>query len=227
MIIAIDGPAGSGKSTIARAVARRLGLTYLDTGAMYRAVTLVALERGLPLDDDEALGTLALGLDIRLTTAPGGGPGILVGDRDVTQEIRDQAVSQNVSIVAAHRRVRHALTVRQRSAAQGGDLVLEGRDTGTVVCPQADLKVYLTASAKIRAERRRLQLEEQGICISADTLERELLLRDSHDSDRDVAPLKRAPDALEIDSSTMSIDDVVDTIVAAARSAESGGDRTC
>jgi cytidylate kinase len=216
MIIAIDGPAGSGKSTIARAVASRLGLTYLDTGAMYRAVTLIALEKGLPLDDDAVLGELALDLDIQVTSSAEGEPRITVDGRDVTQEIREQVVTQKVSLVAAHRTVRQALTIRQRRAAKMGDLVLEGRDTTTVVCPQADVKVYLTASTEARAERRRLQLAEQDIQIPVKTLERELLLRDTHDSARAIAPLKTATDALQIDSTSMSVDEVVDAIVAAA-----------
>lgn len=219
MIIAIDGPAGSGKSTIAQAVASRLGLTYVDTGAMYRAVTLVALERGLPLEDDDALGALALELDLRLAASEAGAAAVFVGARDVTEDIRRQAVSQKVSFVAAHQKVRHALTMRQRTMAEAGDVVLEGRDIGTVVCPHADVKVYLTASAEVRALRRKLQLEEQGICISAKTLERELLLRDSHDSGRALAPLKKARDAVEIDTTELSIDEVVGIIVDLAREA--------
>jgi cytidylate kinase len=216
MIIAIDGPAGSGKSTIAQAVAVRLDLTYLDTGAMYRAVTLLALEKGVSLDDDDGLGALALDMDLELSTGPDGASRVRVGDRDLTERIREQSVSQKVSFVAAHRKVRHALTVRQRKAAETGNLVLEGRDIGTVVCPQADVKIYLTASVEVRAERRKRQLEEQGICISVKTLQRELLLRDSHDSGRALAPLKKARDAVEIDTSDMTIEEVVDAIVTVA-----------
>ncbi|MHB1344919.1 MAG: (d)CMP kinase [Thermoleophilia bacterium] len=213
MIIAIDGPAGSGKSTIAQAVAARLHLTYVDTGAMYRAVTLIALERGIPLEDDDALGSLALDLDLHLRVAADGTSMVLIGDREITHDIRQQVVSQKVSYVAAHKRVRNALTVRQRRIADGGEAVLEGRDIGTVVCPGAEVKIYLTASVEVRALRRKRQLEEQGICISAKTLERELLLRDSHDSGRAVAPLKKARDAVEIDTSHLRIDEVVETIV--------------
>lgn len=216
MIVAIDGPAGSGKSTIAQAVAARLGLNYVDTGAMYRSVTLVALERGVPLEDDDALGALALDLDLRLGVRDDGSATVFVGDRDVTQDIRRQAVSQKVSLVAAHMKVRHALTVRQHRLAEVGNVVLEGRDIGTVVCPHADVKIYLTASVAVRARRRKLQLEEQGICISVKTLERELLLRDSHDSGRALAPLKKARDAVEVDTSSLSIDEVVEIIVGVA-----------
>jgi len=213
MIIAIDGPAGSGKSTIAQAVAARLHLTYVDTGAMYRAVTLIALEKGIPLEDDDALGSLALDLDLHLRVAADGTSMVLIGDREITHDIRQQVVSRKVSFVAAHKKVRNALTVRQRRVADLGEAVLEGRDIGTVVCPGADVKIYLTASVEVRALRRKRQLEEQGICISAKTLERELLLRDSHDSGRAVAPLKKARDAVEIDTSHLRIDEVVESIV--------------
>lgn len=222
MIIAIDGPAGSGKSTIAQAVAARLGLTYVDTGAMYRSVTLVALESGVSLEDDDLLGALALDLDLRLRVSPDGAPAVYIGERDVTSAIREQVVSQKVSLVAAHKKVRNALTVRQRRMADAGDVVLEGRDIGTVVCPEADVKIYLTASVDVRALRRKLQLEEQGICISLKTLERELLLRDSHDSGRALAPLKKARGALEIDTSHLSIDEVVERIVGAASAVSAG-----
>lgn len=227
MIIAIDGPAGSGKSTIAQAVAMRLGLTFLDTGAMYRAVTLLALEKGASLDDDDALGAIALDMDIEFSPSPSGLVRVRVDDRDITEQIREQAVSQKVSFVAAHRKVRHALTMRQRRAAETGDLVLEGRDIGTVVCPSADLKIYLTASVEVRAARRRQQLEDQGICISEKTLQRELLLRDSHDSGRALAPLKKARDAVEIDTSEMTVNQVVETIVTLAAGVHDREDRTC
>ena len=227
MIIAIDGPAGSGKSTIAQAVAARLGLTFLDTGAMYRAVTLLALEKGVSLDDDDALGALALDLQFEFSQGPNGEIGVRVDGRDVTEEIRGPSVSQKVSFVAAHRKVRNALTIRQRKSAESGDLVLEGRDIGTVVCPMADVKIYLTASAEVRAERRRRQLEEQGICISAKTLQRELLLRDSHDSGRALAPLKKARDAIQIDTTDMSVEDVVERIVAVAAGVPQSEDPGC
>ncbi|MHB8870677.1 MAG: (d)CMP kinase, partial [Thermoleophilia bacterium] len=161
MIIAIDGPAGSGKSTIAQAVAARLHLTYVDTGAMYRAVTLIALEKGIPLEDDDALGSLALDLDLHLRVAADGTSMVLIGDREITHDIRQQVVSRKVSFVAAHKKVRNALTVRQRRVADVGEAVLEGRDIGTVVCPGADVKIYLTASVEVRALRRKCQLEEQ------------------------------------------------------------------
>lgn len=216
MIIAIDGPAGSGKSTIAQAVARRLNLTYLDTGAMYRAVTLIALEEGLSLEDDDALGSIALEMDLRFVEDPQGPPRVFLGPRDVTDDLRAPTVSQKVSLVSAHKKVRHALTLRQREFATRGDTVVEGRDIGTVVCPAAPLKVYLTASLEERARRRKQQLDEQGVHLSMKGLERELLLRDSHDSSRVLAPLRKAKDAIALDTTRLSIDEVVDCICAEA-----------
>ena len=227
MIIAIDGPAGSGKTTIAQAVAARHGLTYLDTGAMYRAVTLLALERGVSLDDDDVLGALAFDMDLQFGTGADGVSRVLLSGRDVTDQIRTQAVSQKVSFVAAHRKVRDALTLRQRKAAVTGNVVLEGRDIGTVVCPYADVKIYLVASVEVRARRRALQLEEQGICISAKTLERELLLRDSHDSGRALAPLKKAREAVQIDTSDKTVNEVVEAIVSLAAGVGTREDASC
>lgn len=227
MIIAIDGPAGSGKSTIAQGVARRLDLTYLDTGAMYRAVTLIAMEQSLPLDDDDALGSLALKVPLRFSGAPGAPPQVHVGDRDVTEAIRLPAVSQKVSLVAAHPSVRRALTVRQRELVGLGDIVIEGRDTGTVVCPRADLKVYLTASVEERARRRQSQLQEQGVCIALPSLERELLLRDTHDAGRAVAPLRKARDAMEIDTTDLSAQMVIERICDEAVRRAGGEARAC
>jgi len=216
LIIAIDGPAASGKSTIAQRVAGRLGLTYLDTGAMYRAVTLLAYEQGVSFEDDDALGSMALELKLRFEEDSAGPPRVFVADRDVTEGIRGQLVTQKVSLVSAHPKVRHALTLRQRELAAEGDMVLEGRDTGTVVCPTAGLKVYLSASVEERARRRKNQLEEQGVCISLKTLERDLLLRDSYDSGRALAPLRKAKEALDLDTTTMSVDEVVAAIVSEA-----------
>lgn len=216
MVIAIDGPAGSGKSTVARLVANRLGFSYLDTGAMYRAVTLAALERGVDVRDGEALGALARSL--RLTLEPAEQPNgqsqsrVVLDGRDVSSDIRSAAVTAAVSEVSAHPQVRVAMTSLQRSLAAGRNAVLEGRDIGTVVFPHADVKVFLTASAEERARRRRLQLLEQGIVAEPEDVRRDLERRDGYDSSRSAAPLRRADDAIEIDTSDLPIDDVVSRV---------------
>jgi CMP/dCMP kinase len=223
MIIAIDGPAGSGKSTVAQGVARRLGLAYLDTGAMYRAVTLIALERSVSLEDDDALGAVAQQVPLHFEDGSRETPRVYVGGRDVSEAIRRPEVSRTVSQVSAHPTVRQALTVRQRELAADGDIVLEGRDTGTVVCPRADIKVFLTASVEERARRRGQQLQEQGVDVELRTLQRELVLRDDYDSGRAIAPLQRASDALEIDTTALSADAVIDLICEVA--ARAAGER--
>jgi cytidylate kinase len=219
MIIAVDGPAGSGKSTIAQAIAARLGFTYLDTGAMYRAVTLVALEGGTALDDGVVLGRLAAEASITFLPAletagepelevleP---PRVFVGGREVTRDIRTQAVTHNVSEVSAHREVRGALTERQRELAEAGNVIMDGRDIGTVVCPGADVKIYLTASVDERAERRQRQLEAQGLLVDLETIRRDMVTRDAFDSGRSIAPLRKAEDAVEIDTTDLTIAQVV------------------
>jgi cytidylate kinase len=219
MIIAVDGPAGSGKSTIAQAIAARLGFTYLDTGAMYRAVTLVALERGTALDDGAALGRLAAEASITFLPAlePVGRqqpevpepPRVFVGEREVTRDIRTQPVTHNVSQVSAHLEVRRALTQRQRELAEAGDVIMDGRDIGTVVCPGADVKIYLTAGVDERAKRRQHQLEAQGLVVDLATIRRDMVTRDALDSGRSVAPLRKAEDAVEIDTTDLTIAQVV------------------
>lgn len=239
MIIAIDGPAGSGKSTIAQIVAARLGFTYLDTGAMYRAVTLLALEHGVALDDGEALGKLAEDSRVSLRPAPvgtaadGGGapipPRVYVGEREITREIRTQVVTRNVSRVSAHREVRDAMTRRQRQLAAGGDVVMDGRDIGTVVCPGAEVKVYLTASLAERARRRQVQLEGQGLKTDHGTIETDMMARDAYDSGRAVAPMRKAEDAVEVDTTHMTISQVSAEVVRLAEQVklEREGSATC
>jgi CMP/dCMP kinase len=183
---------------------------------MYRTVTLLALEQEVSMEDEAALGSLALEMELDFRPDPLGPPRVFLGERDVTDAIRIPAVSRKVSLVAASPTVRHALTRRQRELASKGHMVLEGRDTGTVVCPEATLKVYLTASVAERARRRKEQLEGQGIHLSLETLEGELQLRDSRDSERDVAPLRMAEGALAVDTTRLSIEQVVDHIARAA-----------
>ena len=215
MIIAIDGPAGSGKSTIAKAIAQRFGFTKLDTGAMSRAVTLEALERALNLDDEDAIDALARAVQIAY---PEGEGRIVVDGRDVTREIRTPRVDAHVSQVAAYPGVRTAMLEFQRALARAHDVVAEGRDIGTVVFPNAEVKVFLTADPRERARRRVLQRHEADAPTQAE-LDAEveetlaaLLHRDDIDSHRAVAPLVAAPDAVEIDSTAHTIDEVVDMI---------------
>jgi cytidylate kinase len=220
MIIAIDGPAGSGKSTIAREVAKKLGMRYLDTGAMYRAVTLLALEAGLLPDRLSEAGALARSAPLRFEERPNDLTQVFLGGRDISQEIRGQLVSKNVSAVSAEPSVRKVLTKRQREEALAGNVVLEGRDMGTVVVPDAQLKVFLTASVQERAKRRQAQLAEQGVTQSAEQLVQDISTRDALDSGREVAPMRKSEDAVELDTTGMTIAEVIEAVCALARAAE-------
>ncbi len=202
MVVAIDGPAGAGKSTVARALAEKLHFTYLDSGAMYRAAA-VALES----TGEGHLGQRAAKLDIRL------GERVVVGGRDVTEAIRTTEASEAASRIATVRSVRDALVERQRKMLAKGDWVAEGRDIGTVVCPEAELKVFLTASPEDRARRRAEQLATDWR-----TVLRDQTLRDEQDSTREHSPLRAAVDAIEIDSTDRTVEDVVSQIAGLARS---------
>jgi CMP/dCMP kinase len=213
MIVAIDGPAGSGKSTVAREVARRLGFTYLDSGAMYRAVTLRALEEDADLDDGATLGALARGLDIQLRRRDGENVQVMVDGRDVSEAIRDPRVTGASSTVAAHPQVREALLEKQRALMASGNYVVEGRDIGTVVAPDAPVKVFLTADPEERARRRAAELERRGLSIDRDEVRAAIEQRDNLDSTRSAAPLRRADDAELIDTTGLDAGEVADRIV--------------
>jgi cytidylate kinase len=207
MVIAIDGPAGAGKSTVARAVAAAIDFTYLDSGAMYRCVALAALERGAELDDGAAMGELAEGLEIGFD-----GPRVLLGERDVSEEIRTPEVSAAASRVSVHPRVRAAMVARQRRLIAAGRYVAEGRDIGTVVSPEAPLKVFLTASAEERARRRAEQTgEDAGEVLLAQSE------RDERDRSREHSALRAASDAVEVDTTGAAFERVVARVVELAR----------
>jgi cytidylate kinase len=216
MIVAIDGPAGSGKSTVARGVARRLGFTYLDSGAMYRAVTLAALENGIDLDDGAALGRLAAGSDIELREREDDNVQVLLDGRDVSEEIRTPRVTGASSQVAAHRQVREGLLAKQRGLIASGDWVVEGRDIGTVVAPDAAIKVFLTADPAERARRRAAELRRRGIEAEAEDVHRAIEQRDLLDSTRSAAPLRAADDAITIDTTGLDAGQVIERVAGLA-----------
>lgn len=207
MVIAIDGPAGAGKSTVSRALAARLDFTYLDSGAMYRCVALAALEAEADPDDGIAMGGLASSLEIGLD-----GDRVELGGRDVSTAIREPQVSAAASRVSVHPAVREAMVARQRQLIAAGRYVAEGRDIGTVVDPGAPLKVFLTASAEERARRRAVQTGEGAAAVLAAQRE-----RDTRDSRREHSALRPAPDAVEVDTTGSSLEEVVERIVALAR----------
>lgn len=213
-IIAIDGPAGAGKSTVTRQVAKRLGLVYLDTGAMYRAVTWLLQSLNLPAQESKALEQALSALELRLEAQPQGDQLVWVNGKNVTEQIRTAEITAGVSAVAALPSVRDALTAQQRRLGASGGLVAEGRDIGTAVFPNAELKVYLTATVAERARRRSADLIQRGLPLPVlEQLEQEINTRDQLDSTRAVAPLCKASDALELVSDGMSIEQVVQQIV--------------
>jgi len=212
-VIAIDGPSGSGKGTIAREVAAALGWHLLDSGALYRLLALAANRRGISLDDSAALAGLAIELDVRFGVDASGGELIWLDGDPVSSELRTEEAGKGASTVAALQPVRDALLTLQRSFRKAPGLVADGRDMGTHVFPDAGLKVFLTASAEERALRRHKQLNDKGIDVSLAALSRDIEDRDRRDSERSVAPLRPAEDARILDSSGKSIETVVNTVL--------------
>ena len=210
--IAIDGPAGAGKSTVARIVAEKLGSVYIDTGAMYRALTLAALERDVDLTNQVVLVEILR--DMRLEILPGSsGNQIYIDGKNVTARIREPRISENVSLVSSHPLVREAVVAMQQEMAKQDNVVMDGRDIGTVVMPDADLKFFLQASVEVRAQRRGLELQKKGYVVSLEELAEKIRQRDEFDSTREASPLRKADDAIEIDTTNLTIDEVVDLIL--------------
>lgn len=211
--IAIDGPAGAGKSTVARELARKLGYLYIDTGAMYRAVALKALELGADLEDGEALVRAVEQSSLVLQPgAEGGAPRVFLDGKDVSQAIRHPDVTAAASRVARLSAVRAWLVNLQRRMARGGGVVMDGRDVGTVVLPDADVKIFLTASLEERTRRRHQELAAHGHAVSYEDLKREISQRDRLDEEREDSPLRQAEDAILIDTTGRGIDEIVDEI---------------
>jgi cytidylate kinase len=213
MIIAIDGPAGAGKSTVARIIAKNLGFLYVDTGAMYRALTLDILREKIDIKDAARIIEAARKIKIDLINNPDGSLKVLLDSQDVTDQIRQAQITKFVSDIAKIKGVRLAMLDLERSFAKRGDCVLDGRDIGTVVFPNADKKFYLDANFKERVKRRYEELRGLGQKVTLSGIESDLRNRDTIDSTREVAPLKKADDAIYIDTTDMSIEEVVDTLL--------------
>ena len=213
MQVAIDGPASSGKSTISKLIAKENHFLYLDTGAMYRVVTLAVLRNHISLEDYDAIYELVQNIDIRFSMKDGKQI-VFMNKEDVTDEIRSVEVTRNVSAVSAIKEVRTRLVHLQQEIAENHSIIMDGRDIGTVVLPQAEIKIFLVASVEERAKRRFIENQEKGIEMSYEELVEDIRRRDYIDSTRKESPLRKAEDAIEIDTTTMSIEDVVKTVTA-------------
>ncbi|HWP35042.1 MAG TPA: (d)CMP kinase [Thermodesulfobacteriota bacterium] len=234
LTVAIDGPAGSGKSTAARRLAARLGFTYVDTGAMYRAVAWLARARGIALDDEPALAELAGQLAFAFppdptNPAPDAPPRVVVNGQDLTAQIRRPEMAEAASLVSTLPRVRERLVAQQRQLAAAGNAVLDGRDIGTVVFPRAEVKFFLTAPFEVRLARRAAELAAQGLAVDREWLRRDMASRDERDRTRAHAPLVPAPDAVVIDTGALTIDQVVgrmlERVEAVRRARQAGAGR--
>lgn len=212
-VLTIDGPSGSGKGTVSRAVAERLGWHYLDSGAIYRAVGLAAAWEGVDLSDPEAVAQCAARTEIRFETQGAGEPHVIVNGKDATRQLRMETAGAAASAIAAHPPVRAALVDLQHRFRRAPGLVADGRDMGTVIFPDAPFKVFLTASAEERAKRRHKQLKEKGVSVNLDSLLHEIAARDERDAGRAVAPLKPADDAVLLDSTGTPITEVIERVL--------------
>lgn len=219
--VAIDGPAGAGKSTIAKIVAEKLGYTYIDTGAMYRAVTHKALNQNIKLNDAERLEKMLLETSIVLKPSENGQL-VFVDGEDVTQAIRSNAVTSNVSEVAAHANIREILVAMQQKLAANGGIVMDGRDIATHVLKEAELKIFMSASVEERAKRRFLDNEKRGIPSTIEKLQEEIALRDKLDSEREASPLVQAEDAIYLDTTELSIAQAAEEILKLAYECQNG-----
>jgi CMP/dCMP kinase len=214
--IAIDGPAASGKSTTAKLVAHKLGYLHIDTGAMYRAITLKALDEKIDLNDKKEIVRLAQTSKIRLEVKDST-TNVFLDGTEVTKRIRSQLVNRSVSTVSSYKGVRDVMVLEQQKMALSGGVVLEGRDIGTVVLPRAELKIFMIASVEERARRRKKDLAQVGIEANQDDLIKEIDARDQKDSTREASPLRKAPDAIELDTSNLTIEEQVDFILGRAK----------
>lgn len=217
-VIAIDGPAGAGKSSAARDLAERLGYVLVDTGALYRGTALAAFERSVDWDDGEALGALMAELELRFEREAGGGLRLLIDGVDRSSDIRTPHISTGASRVSRHAQVRRALLGLQRRLGAAGGVVLEGRDIGTVVFPDAEVKVFLTASDEARARRRHAELVRGGHEVELERVLSDIRARDALDSERDIAPLRAADDAVLVDTSDIALEQVIDKLETLVRS---------
>lgn len=220
--VAIDGPSGAGKSTVARLTAGKLGYVYVDTGAMYRALALACLRKGFAPEDETNIVKTCQKSDVTITY-DGGEQVVLLDGENVNSLIRSEEVSRMTSPVSAYPKVREKLLLLQRNLAAEHNVIMDGRDIGTVVLPDADVKIYLTASSAVRAERRYKELTEKGAVCDLKKIEEDIKIRDYQDMNREISPLKQAEDAVLVDSSDMTIDQVIEEIISIVEKKRSNG----